>query len=192
MEAQVFANNNTGLTFPFLSINFKADGPNGAGGLWVATNQCLGTSASCVNIAERFVHQLQNCDKGETFHTAAFSIAMNATEARLFVSWKHDEPRHHTKGAQKRYGLRRHTKEVQKKHDEPRYHTKQVQSFALQEPEQFRKIVPNIIDWGMNERLEQIRAALDSLLEEEDSLPEEDEPSPRGGSASGGSGDELA
>ncbi|KAF4637559.1 hypothetical protein G7Y89_g541 [Cudoniella acicularis] len=35
------------------SVEFKADGPGGSGSLWVATNQCLGASVSCVNIAER-------------------------------------------------------------------------------------------------------------------------------------------
>ncbi|KAG9231564.1 hypothetical protein BJ875DRAFT_113334 [Amylocarpus encephaloides] len=45
--------NNQGLIFPFFVIEFKADGPGGCGSMWVATNQCLGGSASCVNITER-------------------------------------------------------------------------------------------------------------------------------------------
>jgi hypothetical protein len=44
-----------------------------------------------------------------------------------------------------------------------------VKSFLLQEPEQyvaFRKYVRNIIDWGKDKRLKEIRDSLDSLLEE--------------------------
>ena len=43
-----------------------------------------------------------------------------------------------------------------------------VKSFLLQEPEQyveFRKHIRNIIDWGKDKRLEEIRKSLDSLLE---------------------------
>ena len=61
--------------------------------MWAATNQCLGGSASCVNIAERLNRQLRQCKCNEiqTINSAAFSIAMNGTEAQLYVSWKHDE-----------------------------------------------------------------------------------------------------
>jgi len=44
-----------------------------------------------------------------------------------------------------------------------------VKSFSLQEPEQyvaFRKYALNIIDWGKDTRLKQIRDSLDYLLEE--------------------------
>jgi hypothetical protein len=76
------------LIYPFFVIEFKGDGP-----LWVATNQCLGGSASCVNVAERLNCQLRHCksDKIRPIDSAAFSIAMNGTEARLYISWKHNE-----------------------------------------------------------------------------------------------------
>lgn len=59
----------------------------------VATNQCLGGLASCVNIAERLNHQLRHCKSKEVcqIDNAAFSVTMSGTEARLYVSWKHDE-----------------------------------------------------------------------------------------------------
>jgi hypothetical protein len=136
--------NSQGLIYPFFVIEFKADGPSGAGSLWVATNQCLGGSASCVNIAERLNHQLGQCksDKVQPIDSAAFSIAMSGTEARLYISWKHDELN---------------------------YYTRKVDSFLLQSPEyylKFRKYVRNIIDWGKDKRLKEIRDSLDSLLEE--------------------------
>ncbi|CAD6455292.1 d0a73d59-aaf0-4045-835d-1e8292a975ad-CDS [Sclerotinia trifoliorum] len=73
---------------------------------------------------------------------------MSGTEARFCVSWKHNEFE---------------------------YYTQKVDSFLLQEPEnyiKFRKYIRNIIDWGKEKRLDEIRNSLDSLLEErENSLP---------------------
>lgn len=136
--------NTQGLLYPFFVIEFKADGPGGSGSMWVATNQCLGGSASCVNIAERLNRQLRQCKNKRVrlIDSAAFSIAMNGTEARLYVSWKQDELK---------------------------YYTRKVDSFLLQKPKdyvEFRKYVRNIIDWGKDKRLNEIRDSLNSLLEE--------------------------
>lgn len=136
--------NSQGLMYPFFAIEFKGDGPTGAGSLWVATNQCLGGSASCVKIAESLNSQLRECrnDKIQPINSAVFSIAMSGTEARLYISWKGDELD---------------------------YYMANVQSFLLQDPEHyltFRKYVRNIIDWGKDKRLKEIRDSLDSLLEE--------------------------
>jgi hypothetical protein len=126
--------NSQGLIYPFFVIEFIADGPGGCGSLCVATNQCLGGSASCVNIAERLNRQLRHykSDKVQPINSAAFSIAMSGTEARLYISWKHNELD---------------------------YYMQKVNSFVLQEPKdyvEFRKHVRNIIDWGKDKRLKQI------------------------------------
>jgi hypothetical protein len=136
--------NTQDLIYPFFVIEFKADGPGGSGSLWVATNQCLGGSTSCVNIAESLNRRLRQCKskKVQAIDSAAFSIAMNGTEARLYVSWKHDELE---------------------------YYTRKVDSFLLQKPKdyvEFRKYVRNIIDWGKEKRVNEIRDSLNSLLEE--------------------------
>lgn len=136
--------NNQGLMYPFFVIEFKGDGPSGSGSLWVATNQCLGGSSSCVNIAERLSLQLRRCksDKIRPIDSAAFSIAMSGTEARLHISWKQNELD---------------------------YYMANVDSFLLQKPEdciQFRKYTRNIIDWEKDKRLNEIRRSPDSLLEE--------------------------
>jgi hypothetical protein len=136
--------NTQGLVYPFFVIEFKADGPGGSGSLWVATNQCLGGSASCVNVAESLNRRLRQCksEKVQPIDSAAFSIAMSGTEARLYVSWKHTELD---------------------------YYLKHVDSFLLQKPRdhiEFRKHALNIIDWGKDERLNKIRDSLNSLLEE--------------------------
>ncbi|KAK0655438.1 hypothetical protein B0T16DRAFT_314301, partial [Cercophora newfieldiana] len=130
------------LMYPFFAIEFKGEG----GSLWVATNQCLGGSASCVNIVERLNRQLKAC-KGSTvkpIDSTAFSIAMSGTEARLYVSWKHSDL----------------------DHSDLDYYVQKVRSFCLQEPQdyiEFRKHVKNIVDWGMDQRLKDIRESLDTL-----------------------------
>jgi len=132
--------NNAGLLYPFFVIEFKGDG----GSMWVATNQCLGGSASCVKMADNLNQQLKHykSDEVQSIDSASFSIAINGTEARLYISWKQDERD---------------------------YLTASVKSFLLHEPEhyiEFRKYVRNIIDWGKDRRLKDIRNCLDSLLEE--------------------------
>jgi hypothetical protein len=136
--------NNQGLLYPFFAIEFKGDGPSGSGSLWVATNQCLGGSASCVNIAERLNHQLRHCksNKVERVSSAAFSLAMSGTEARLYISWRQNELDTYMAN---------------------------VDSFLLQKPKdyrEFRKHVLNIVGWGKDKRLNEIRDSLDTLLEE--------------------------
>jgi hypothetical protein len=136
--------NNQGLLYPFFVIEFRGDGPSGSGSLWVATNKCVGGSASCVNIAERLGHQLRHCesDKVRLIGSAAFGVAMSGTEARLFISWKQSELETYMAN---------------------------VDSFLLQKPKdylEFRKHVLNIIKWGKDQRLNDIRDSLDSLLEE--------------------------
>ncbi|KAM5345177.1 hypothetical protein ACJ41O_011039 [Fusarium nematophilum] len=93
------------------------------GNALVATNQCLGASAACINVAERLNQQLRRCNRQEIrqLDSASFSIAMNSTEARLYVSWKQEK-----------------LIQMQK-----------VDSFILQRPEEFLKFrtqVRNIID----------------------------------------------
>ncbi|EDN90993.1 hypothetical protein SS1G_00393 [Sclerotinia sclerotiorum 1980 UF-70] len=112
--------------------------------LWVATNQCVGASASCVNIAEKLNQQLRQCQNENItlLDTTAFSIAMSGTEARLYVSWKHNELD---------------------------YYVQKLNSYLLQNPKdyiEFRKHVLNIIDWGKDKRLKEIQRSLDFLLEE--------------------------
>jgi hypothetical protein len=132
--------NNQGLMYPFFVIEFKGN----SGNLWVATNQCLGGSTSCVNVAERLNDQLRKCksSKVKLVDSTAFSIAMNGEVARLYVSWKHSDLD---------------------------YYMQKVDSFLLQKPQdyiEFRKHVKNIIDWGKDKRLKEIQESLDTLLEE--------------------------
>ncbi|KAL2260363.1 hypothetical protein VTK26DRAFT_5650 [Humicola hyalothermophila] len=128
------------LIYPFFLVEFKGDG----GMMWVATNQCLGGAATCVSIAERLNDHLRNCNSNEirVVDSAAFSIAMNHAYAQVYISWRHGESE---------------------------YNMAQIRSFLLQDPEHyidFRRMVRNILDWGRDERLTDIRTSLDKLLEE--------------------------
>ncbi|KAI0398795.1 hypothetical protein F4802DRAFT_613655 [Xylaria palmicola] len=158
----VATNQYNSLLYPFFSVEFKGEG----GSMWVATNQCLGGSASCVSVAETLNRRLGQYERKETerqmsvddaptltpgaanmsepkpMESAAFSIAMSGTEARLYISWKHNEQD---------------------------YYMANVKSFLLQDPDhyiEFRKYVRNIVSWGGGERLESIRDTLDHLREE--------------------------
>ena len=79
MGTQPIANTDR-LLYPFFVIEFKGEG----GSMWVATNQCLGGSSSCVNVVEHLNRQLKHYRSDNIIRpvdNAAFSIAMNGTEA---------------------------------------------------------------------------------------------------------------
>ncbi|KAL8412977.1 hypothetical protein RB596_009507 [Gaeumannomyces avenae] len=105
--------NSHSLAFPFLTVELKGSG-HAETNLWVATNQCLGASACCVNAAGSLCRRLNNGDSDQIrlAYTATFSIAMNGTEARLYISWKHD--------------------------DQLSYYMAWIKSFLLQRPEDYR------------------------------------------------------
>lgn len=144
-EMPTLAANTQGLLLPFFAVEFKAQGPSSNGNLWVAENQAMGASVACVRIAEQLNKRLEECSnirEVQKIDTSAFSIAMNGTEARLFITW-------------------RETPE--------RYLMKHVKSYLVSEPDhylQFRRVVRNILDWGKDERLRDIYKCFDSLLEE--------------------------
>ncbi|KAH7161099.1 hypothetical protein EDB81DRAFT_839495 [Dactylonectria macrodidyma] len=122
--------------YPFFNIKFKGE----TGSMWVATNQCLGASSSCVNIAEDLNTRLKQCGSNKVIDSTVFSLTTNGSEARLYVSWKHDEVN---------------------------YYTTTIRRFLLQESDQYIElcnIIHNIIDWGCGKRLDEIRESMDILL----------------------------
>ncbi|PQE27221.1 hypothetical protein CJF32_00000196 [Rutstroemia sp. NJR-2017a WRK4] len=136
---------NTGASnviLPFFATEFKSCDGTSPGSLWVASNQCVGDSVACVNLLERVNDRLKliNDEHVQLLETAAFSIAMSGTEARLYVTWKQDDS----------------------------YYMQKVRGFLLQDPEHYQlfyKYVHNIVDWGRGERLDDIRKAFDCLQE---------------------------
>ncbi|KAI8681758.1 hypothetical protein NCS55_00428900 [Fusarium keratoplasticum] len=124
------------LMLPFLVVEILGDDS----GMWGAICRCMRGSASCVNMVEKLNRRVKQCtnDTVHPINSAAFSIAIRGTHARLHVSWKQDED----------------------------YHTEDVDTFLLQVPEhyiKFYKYVHKILDWGKGERLEEIRNSLGFL-----------------------------
>lgn len=148
MLHEVAANNDSGvrdtLLYPFFIVEFKANNGN----MWVASNQCLGGTSACVNIAESLNRRLFEASQTkdgivttDTIDSSAFSVAMNGQDARIYVSWKQDELN---------------------------YYMTNVDSYALSRPDEyrrFRRMVRNIVDWGRNDRLKAIQKGMDQLLE---------------------------
>lgn len=54
-----------GLSFPFFAIEVKAAGGT-QGNLWVATNQCAGASAACLNAVSQLNRALEECKVSST------------------------------------------------------------------------------------------------------------------------------
>ncbi|KAF1960523.1 hypothetical protein CC80DRAFT_513381 [Byssothecium circinans] len=130
-----------GLRFPFFAIEFKAAGGS-RGDLWVATNQCAGASSACLNAVDRLNTLLQKTGSEQRVDNLSYSIAVDNSTAQLYISWKE---------ANLNYYLQR------------------VDAFLLSCPEhfrEFRKQVRNILDWGKDTRLPQIKDALDIILDE--------------------------
>lgn len=129
--------NSQDLIYPFFDIEFKGED----GSLWEGTNQCITGSASCVNMVEALNDSLEESKNNEvqSINSAAFSVTMSGTEARLFVTWKENN----------------------------KYSMAKVESFLLQSPNhylKFRKLTRNILDWGRNRRLSEIKSALDAVF----------------------------
>lgn len=120
-------------TFPFLIVEYKGNDP-----MWHASNQCLGDTATSINLTEQLNEMLEG-KQSVQIQTTIFSIAVNACEAVLHVSWK--------EGGQ--------------------YVMKDVDFFHLRRQEELlrlKKYVRSIIEWAKKERLNEIRKALDLLV----------------------------
>lgn len=61
--------------FPFFAIEFKAAGGT-RGDLWVATNQCAGTSSACLNAVERLNSLLPKYPGIQHVDNLSYSVAM--------------------------------------------------------------------------------------------------------------------
>ena len=130
-----------GLRLPFFAIEFKAAGGT-RGDLWVATNQCAGASSACLSAVNQLNTSLREYQSKQRVDNLSYCIAVDNNTAQLYISWKEDDLN---------------------------YYLQRVDAFLLSRPEDFknfRKQVRNILDWGKDARLKQIRDALDTILEE--------------------------
>ncbi|KAI6090719.1 hypothetical protein F4821DRAFT_255953 [Hypoxylon rubiginosum] len=118
-------------TFPFLIVEFKGNDP-----IWHASNQCLGGTAACINLTDLLNRELERL--GAAIQTTVFSIAANAYEGVLHVSWAEDG----------------------------HYIMKDLDYFHFRRSDELlrmKAVVESILEWGKNQRLNEIRTALDLL-----------------------------
>jgi hypothetical protein len=129
----------TCVSFPFLTIDIKAQGGTAGDLCWVAVNQCAGASSACLNATDQLNISLQQCQSTQRVLNLCYSIAVDNSTAQIWISWKENEAT---------------------------YYLQRVATFLLLDREHFQKFcdqVRNILDWGMGARLTQIRNALDAI-----------------------------
>ncbi|KAM0432319.1 hypothetical protein ACHAPT_004859 [Fusarium lateritium] len=130
------------LFYPFLTVQMQGHGWESGGCMHRATNECMIASSICVRMLDKLNQRLavrQRGDESTVINSAAFSIAMNGAVARLYVTFAWDETRDHVY---------------------------KVASFVLEDPSHHRRLhrfIQSIIDWGKNERLQEIRGAIDFI-----------------------------
>ncbi|RSL99156.1 hypothetical protein CDV31_012334 [Fusarium ambrosium] len=130
------------LFYPFLTVQMQGHGLGSDGCMHRATNECMIASSICVRMLDKLNQRLAVRQRGDTFtivNSAAFSIAMNGAVARIYVTFAFDETRDHVY---------------------------KVDSFVLENPSHYRKFhrfIQSIIDWGKNERLREIRDAIEVI-----------------------------
>jgi len=125
------------LFLPFMAVKIKST----RGTLWIAANQCAGASAACLQI----IHQLNKmlAEHGCTglVPNLCYSTAVDNNLAQLYIAWKGDDEW---------------------------FNMQRAESFLLSSPEQFvafRCRVLSILEWGRTRRLDEIRAAMDFIMQ---------------------------
>ncbi|KAJ3558184.1 hypothetical protein NPX13_g9763 [Xylaria arbuscula] len=127
--------NGKDLLYPFLAIHFVGE----KGNMWNATNQCLGALATSTNLVEQLNIRLLQSGRPQCnlINSTTWGLAMNGAEARLFVCWKQGEM----------FQIR----------------TVQCIHFRGSSLHTLWHFVENILKWGTDERLEEIRGGLKEL-----------------------------
>lgn len=131
-SSKLTVNKSSTATFPLLIVEFKGNNP-----IWIASNQCLGDSAACINLTNTLNRSLERKSVAK-IQTTVFSISANAYEAVLHVSWEEGD----------------------------RYIMKDLDFFHLRRREELLRLdvyVKSILKWGKKQRLNEIQTALDLL-----------------------------
>ncbi|CAG9945351.1 unnamed protein product [Clonostachys rosea f. rosea IK726] len=132
------------VKFAFLGVELKGDDETTLGGLWIATNQCMGGAATFLNIQNRLQSTLRDnslVKEADALKPVVFSVASNGTEARLFATYSEGEGN---------------------------FTMHFIRGFLLYDPSSRATLdayIKHIIDWGTNERLPVIISALQALRE---------------------------
>ncbi|CAH0000003.1 unnamed protein product [Clonostachys byssicola] len=132
--------------FAFLSVDYKGDSAS-TGSLWVATNQCLVATATCVHIImglrDEVIRLGGDLEVANGLDNHVFGFAASGTEVRLFVTYAVLEEEKYKKTCMKF-----------------------VRGFLLYDPEQregLKTCIKKIYNWA-EERQGRIEAAIDVIL----------------------------
>lgn len=128
------------IRFPFLAIEFKSQAKKGTH--YVATNQAAGAGSLALNGHSELIRRSFGEEGFDYNEPQFFSVTMDHEFARINVHW-----------------LKRSTGGSQQS-----FHVENLKGHFLKDPAAIRalsKAIKNIIDYNLDERLEQLTAALD-------------------------------
>ena len=169
--------NNQNALYPFFYIEAEGDSSGERGSLWVATNQCLGGSVSCIRIAEDLNQKLRDqvCVLKEfLFYFLEESYANVGRGAQISTEeeeGKTFQPIDHTIFSAAFNGTEARLYVSWKDDVLNKYYMASMENFLIHRPDhylEFQKYVLNIVDWGRGQRLQSIRDALDTLISREE------------------------
>ncbi|KAK8131087.1 hypothetical protein PG984_007525 [Apiospora sp. TS-2023a] len=132
--------------FPFLLNEITIQGPAHyqRGGLWAATNRCMGGAAACVGAVNSLNRLLRQYDGAPKVNNAVFSVATDQSYGELYVSWSSESGK--------------------------RYYTRRIGMYALGREDglaEFRRHIHGICDWGKGQRWKDIRSALQFIVKKD-------------------------
>ncbi|KAK7992334.1 hypothetical protein PG988_001128 [Apiospora saccharicola] len=132
--------------FPFLLTEVTIQGPAHyqRGGLWAATNRCMGGGAACVGAINSLNRLLRQYDGAPKVNNAVFSVATDQSYGELYVSWSSESGR--------------------------RYYMRRIGMYALGREDglaEFRRHIHGICDWGNGQRRKEIRSALRFIVKKD-------------------------
>jgi hypothetical protein len=134
-----FAMPTTANSYPFFLVEFKASSRNGSH--WAAENQNTGAGAHSVNSLETLLDYCDQTRLRKMTDTVAFSCVAFAEWATIWVHWREDT-------------------------GEKRFVSSEIQMFSFKKPAQIAEFcasAKNIIEFGLGERLTNIKSALEEL-----------------------------
>ena len=126
----------TDCLFPFFTVELKS--PSRGGTIWAAENQNAGSGAHSVNSLHTLYEYTKTQRKVELAKTFVFSCCVDYTSAHIYVHWCSDE--------------------------KERLHVSSyLQQYNFHQPRDvmdFRTTIRNIIEYGVDNRLKEIKSAL--------------------------------
>jgi hypothetical protein len=131
-----------GILHPFIVLEWKSNATGGT--QFDAQNQAARSAAALVHAQSMLYAAAQNGGLGNPADTACFSCTIDSATAYLWIHWR------------------------QEKGDppSPHYHMELLYQLFLNDREavwKLRRMIDNVFEWGMGERLDRVKATLDQI-----------------------------